>query len=197
MIIGLTGNIGCGKSVASKILAKLGACVVDADAVSKELTDESNPENFNLLAEIQSKLGTSDRVKLREKVFSDPAQKRQLEKILHPKIRAQVMKKISDAVKSGKKLVIYEAPLLIEAGIPKELNGILLITCDPAIQQRRILERDRSLTPELVGKIMNSQLSQNEKIKKSKWIIDNSFDLSKFESELTQWFNRIMIASSK
>ena len=107
------------------------------------------------------------------------------------------MKKISDAVKSGKKLVIYEAPLLIEAGIPKELNGILLITCDPAIQQRRILERDRSLTPELVGKIMNSQLSQNEKIKKSKWIIDNSFDLSKFESELTQWFNRIMIASSK
>ena len=193
MVIGLTGNIGCGKSSAAVILKKLGAHVIDADAISRSITDPSNSTNSALLSQIAKEIGTSERSKLREIVFHDEAKRKKLEKILHPIIRKMVLEEIKVQQSKNTKLIIYEAPLLIEAGIPKELEGILLITCDPKIQLERILKRDTHLTKELAAQIINSQLSQTEKSKHAKWIIDNSKNIDELEHSLTQWLRTLQL----
>lgn len=193
MVIGLTGNIGCGKSSVAKILIKLGAKVIDADAISKSITDPANPENKSVLFEIQNEFGTIDRTAIREVIFQNESKRKTLEKILHPIIRSKVFSEINNLKTQNIKLIVYEAPLLIEAGIPKELEGILLITCDPKIQLERVLKRDPHLNNEMATKIINSQLSQNEKKKHSKWIIDNSKNAIELEKNITQWFKTLQL----
>ncbi len=191
MIIGLTGNIGCGKSTAAKILTQLGAVVVDADQVSRELTDSSKPQNKPILDKIKNEFGTSDRTDLRNIVFNDEIKRKKLESILHPIIRTTILNQINEYKKQGKKLIIYEAPLLIEAGVPAEIEGVLLITCPEDIQMERILKRDSHLTKELALKVIRSQISQNDKVKVCKWVIENSKDEKHLKALLTHWFNTL------
>lgn len=193
MVIGLTGNIGCGKSSAAIILKKLGAHVIDADAISRSITDPSDSTNSALLSQIAKEMGTSERSKLREIVFNDELKRKKLEKILHPIIRKKVLEEVKIQQSNQSKLIVYEAPLLIEAGIPEELEGILLITCDPKIQLKRVLKRDPHLTKKLASQIINSQLSQSEKSKHAKWIIDNSKNLEELERSITQWFKTLQL----
>ena len=128
-IIGLTGGIGTGKSEAAKFLASLGAVHLDADAISHELTEPGGEALEPIRAEFGEGVfhedGTLDRQALAQITFSDPARKRALEAILHPRIQRDIMRGIDRAAEEGAKVVILDVPLLFETGMDALCDGDL------------------------------------------------------------------------
>lgn len=193
-VIGLTGNIACGKSTVAKMLFDLGLPVIDADNVAREVTE---PGSFVLqkLAEkfgnqILDSKGHLNRSVLRTTVFNDPEKKKKLEEILHPAIRKRTEELIEGCFLIGKTTVIYEAALLVETGKHKELDGLILVTCEPELQLQRLRARDRSITEDLAKKIISSQMPQGDKIIHATWIIENNGTKEELLTKVQNWFKK-------
>lgn len=184
MIVGLTGGIAAGKSTAAKILQELGAHVIDADRIARDLTEPGG----KALDSIQKRFGTSDRKKLREIVFKDPAARKDLEKILHPLIQEESRKKIS-AIQNQHGpgvLIIYEAALLVETGRHKEFDAVIVVEAPPETRIERIVSRDgldRSLAQQMIG----AQMSDEKRRSAATFVIENTGDMQELRSLLEQW----------
>ena len=141
--VGLTGGIGSGKSAASAVFAELGAGVIDTDLLSRELVEPGQPA----LAEIVAAFGTGvldsagwlDRRALGERIFGDPAARRRLEAILHPRIRTEMLAR---AESSPAPYVVCVIPLLIEAGQQALVDRVLVIDVPEHVQRTRVAARD-------------------------------------------------------
>jgi dephospho-CoA kinase len=187
-LIGLTGGIASGKSAVSAILRKLGAQVIDADTLAREVVAPYKPAWNEIVEtfgnEVLQPDKTLDRKKLRRIVFDDPEARKQLEAITHPKIRQLAQKKIQDCAAAGAPLVVYEAPLLFEANIHLWLRPVVLVACDMTTQKRRLRERDH-LTEAEVERHLGAQMSLEEKRKLADYVIDNTGSLSDLEDKVT------------
>jgi dephospho-CoA kinase len=145
--IGLTGPIGCGKSTVASWLSEMGANVIDADQVAREVTPPGSAE----LAAIGDAFGigilrgdgTLDRAALGRIVFTDPAALRRLEAIIHPAVRPRMLAAIEAAEASGAAGVVIEAIKLVEGGLAADCDEVWLVACDPDVQRDRLLARDR------------------------------------------------------
>ena len=178
LILGLTGNIGCGKSSLSKILMQNNIDVIDADIISRNIFEDK--ELLNLVFEnfgenIKNLDGSLNRKALGNIVFNDDQKLVILNGLTHPKIKEKILNKINEIRNIGKSLVVIDAALLIEGGYLDILDKLIVITCKESIQISRIQLRD-NLTKEQAISRMNSQMSQDEKIKYADYIIDNSSD---------------------
>ena len=178
LILGLTGNIGCGKSSLSKILMQNNIDVIDADIISRNIFEDK--ELLNLVFEnfgenIKNLDGSLNRKALGNIVFNDDQKLVILNGLTHPKIKEKILNKIDEIRNIGKSLVVIDAALLIEGGYLDILDKLIVITCKESIQISRIQLRD-NLTKEQAISRMNSQMSQDEKIKYADYIIDNSGD---------------------
>lgn len=178
LILGLTGNIGCGKSSLSKILMQNNIEVIDADIISRNIFEDK--ELLNLVFEnfgenIKNLDGSLNRKALGNIVFNDDQKLVILNGLTHPKIKEKILNKINEIRNIGKSLVVIDAALLIEGGYLDILDKLIVITCKESIQISRIQLRD-NLTKEQAISRMNSQMSQDEKIKYADYIIDNSGD---------------------
>lgn len=187
LILGLTGNIGCGKSSLSKILMQNNIDVIDADIISRNIFEDK--ELLNLVFEnfgenIKNLDGSLDRKSLGNIVFNDDQKLVLLNSLTHPKIKEKILNKINEIRNIGKSLVVIDAALLIEGGYLDILDKLIVITCKESIQISRIQLRD-NLTKEQAISRMNSQMSQDEKIKYADYIIDNSGDTNnlKYKAE--------------
>lgn len=146
--IGLTGPIGCGKSTVAGWLDELGARVIDADQVAREVT----PPGSETLAAVVAAFGPGvlrddgslDRAGLGRIVFADPAALRTLEAIIHPAVRPRILAAISDSERAGARAVVIEAIKLVEGGLAQLCDEVWLITCEPAEQRTRLIERART-----------------------------------------------------
>lgn len=174
MILGLTGGIASGKSTLSNIFRELGIKIVDADKIAKDIS-----EREDVLLEIKNifgngvfdKNGVLDRKKLKNKVFSDKSKLKKLNDIVHPKVWNE-FKKIKEKTAKND-IIIFDVPLLFESGMDKMCDKVLLIYINKELQIKRMLERD-GIDRELALKIINSQMSLEEKISKSHLKIENS-----------------------
>lgn len=143
--IGLTGPIGCGKSTVAHWLAELGAVVVDADVVAREVVEPGEPaleavfEAFG--AGVRTPDGMLDRAALGRIVFEDPAALARLEAIIHPAVRPRVLAAFSAAEAAGAVAVVVEAIKLVEGGLAAICDEVWLVACDPATQRSRLAER--------------------------------------------------------
>src|SRR6266550_8029348 len=142
-VIGLTGGIGSGKSAAAEEFARLGASVVDTDAIARELTGRGGaalPKLERLFgAEFIAASGAMDRKKMRERVFSDPAAKRALEALLHPLIREESQRRIAAA---GGPYVVHVVPLLVESpDYRQRVDRVLVVDAPEEVQVARVLGR--------------------------------------------------------
>ena len=178
LILGLTGNIGCGKSSLSKILIQNNIDVIDADIISRNIFEDK--ELLNLVFEnfgenIKNLDGSLNRKALGNIVFNDDQKLVILNGLTHPKIKEKILNKINEIRNIGKSLVVIDAALLIEGGYLDILDKLIVITCKESIQISRVQLRD-NLTKEQAISRMNSQMSQDEKIKYADYIIDNSGD---------------------
>jgi dephospho-CoA kinase len=194
-LIGLTGGIASGKSAVSAILRNLGAQVIDADTLAREVVAPYQPA-WNEIVEIFGNEvlqpdKTLDRKKLRRIVFDDPEARKQLEAITHPKIRQLAQEKIQDCAATGAPLVVYEAPLLFEANIHLWLRPVVLVACDMTTQKRRLRERDH-LTEAEVEQHLGAQMSLEEKRRLADYVIDNNGSVSDLEDKVTALVQTIL-----
>lgn len=134
--IGLTGPIGCGKSTVAGWLAERGAAVVDADEVARQVRRDPDVEG-----QIVLRFGTADPAALAQIVFAEDAAMRDLEAIVHPAVRPRILAAIEAAHRHAAPAVVVEAIKLVEGGLAELCDEVWLVTCDPAVQRDRLLER--------------------------------------------------------
>jgi dephospho-CoA kinase len=143
--IGLTGPIGCGKSTVAGWLRDLGAEVIDADDVAREVVEPGEAALDIVLAEfgdaVRTADGRLDRVALGRIVFADPAALLRLEAIVHPAVRPRILAAIAAAEERGAPAVVVEAIKLVEGGLAALCHEVWLITCDENVQIDRLVGR--------------------------------------------------------
>ena len=175
--LGLTGGIGSGKSTVAEVLTRLGAFVIDADALSRATTAIGGAALPAIAATFGEDMITSqgalNRDRMRERIFSDPAAKQQLEAIIHPLVGHQIQQAALNAEQSGAICIVYDIPLLVESGHWRsKLDKILVVDCSKATQKSRVVLRS-GLTLEQIEKIMASQASRTERLQAADYVIYN------------------------
>jgi dephospho-CoA kinase len=176
-VIGLTGGIATGKSSIARFFQDRGAVVIDADQLSREAVE---PDSRGL-AEVVAAFGKGvlapdgrlDRKRLGTLVFSDSHKRSQLEGILHPEIKRLAEERIACAAETGHKVVLYMAPLLIEAGATDRVDEVWVVTVRPEVQLERLVLRD-GISRDEAQRIIDSQMPLAEKEKFARLVIDNS-----------------------
>lgn len=175
--LGLTGGIASGKSAVASILRELGFPVLDADSLSHQLMEPGQPAHDEIIREFGADFaegsGRIDRAKLAAVVFADPAKLARLNAILHPRVERAMLVQFDAWQRSGfRDAAFVEAALLVEAGLTKYLDGLVVVFCAPEQQLQRLLARDMS-EPEARGRIA-AQLPLEEKLRHATYTIDCS-----------------------
>ena len=177
MILGLTGSIASGKSTVADSLVECGAILVSADLLAREVVNPGSPTLAKLVdafgMEILTAGGHLDREVMAQTVFSDPIARRLLESITHPAIAYLAECRLAELSRSPHDLIIYEAPLLFEAGGEGRVEQVLVVVVDPDVQLARLLKRDNLNEAEARQRI-SAQWPQADKVQKSDYVIDNS-----------------------
>ena len=192
-VIGLTGGIGSGKSTVSKFLAELGAIIIDADSVGHEAfepdTDAYREVAETFGREILTPAGEIDRHKLGRIVFADAKARDKLNRIMHPRIHSIVRDLIEDYRRRGVKVVIIEAPLLIEAGWSNLADEIWITAAPRHTVMERLTRRSGLTRTESLARI-HSQLKHDERIKHADVIIDTDCTLDELQTRVQElWQN--------
>jgi len=193
-LIGLTGGIASGKSTVATILKQLGAAVINADELSREVV-QPGKEAWKEIVEtfgpdvLQSDK-TLDRKKLRTMVFDSPEARKQLEAIIHPKVRALAEERIQELAAAGKSFIVYEVPLLFEGKIHHWLRPVILVACDLATQKKRIQERDQ-ITAAEAQRHIDAQMSLEEKRQLADYVIENNGSLEDLRRQVQSVFETI------
>ncbi len=172
-VVGLTGGIGSGKSAAADEFEKLGATVVDTDAIAHELTGKGGaavPQVERVFGKDFIAAGAMDRKRMRDHVFADPAAKRSLEALLHPMIREESARRIAAATGP---YVVHVVPLLIESpDYRKRVDRVLVVDCPEETQVERVRARS-GLSEGEARAIMRGQISRAERLAAAHDVIDN------------------------
>jgi len=175
-VIGLTGNIACGKSAVAAELGRLGAEVIDADQVAHEVMSPHTPAWEKIVAvfgkEILKPDGSIDRRRLGEIVFADPKKLERLEALVHPATLAEVKRRVEASTSS---VVVVEAIKLIERGMHRDCNSVWVVTCRPEQQLERLMERS-GFSEEEARRRIKAQRPADEKLRHADVVIDNSGD---------------------
>ena len=196
-VIGITGNIGSGKSAVCQILANLGTVIIDAD----ELAHEAYQPHSQIWQEIVTAFGKDivkssneiDHQKLAQIVFSDPASLARLNQIVHPEAYRLVRQKIDSYRRQGAKTIALEAALLIEAGWMNLVDKLWLVKTPDDVVIQRLIQHKGSDRTEISARL-KSQTPPEEKIKYVDEIIYNDSDLNQLETKVTELWHKLHIS---
>jgi dephospho-CoA kinase len=187
LVVGLTGGIGSGKSAAAEEFGRLGATVVDTDAIAHELTQAGGAAIPQVRATFGDGYvdarGAMDRAKMRALAFQDPAARKRLEQLLHPMIRAESERRVAAASGSYAILVV---PLLVESGNYRQrVARVVVVDCPEEVQIARVRQRSR-LTDEEIRRIIRSQASREDRLAAADDVIDNSASLDALHKQVRE-----------
>lgn len=177
--IGITGTIGSGKSTVSSFLKENGFDVVDADIISREISDKYKEVNEKIkytFGEDCFENEKLNRKRLGAIVFNDDKKRKQLEEITIPYIIKEIEMKIEILRSAGKKIVFIDAPTLIEHGLHKSMDYNILITLDEEIRISRVMKRDKISRGEVLKRI-KAQMSEEEKAKHVDFVVENDGEI--------------------
>ena len=192
-VVGLTGGIGSGKSAAADEFAKLGAAVVDTDAIARELTRAGGAAIGGVRRvlgdEFIDAAGAMDRAKVRARVFSDSAARARLEDLLHPMIRAESARRIAAATAP---YVVHVVPLLVESpDYRQRVQRVLVVDCPPAVQKARVSQRS-GLAADEIDRIIAAQLPRATRLAAADDVIDNSGSLDALHKQVRTLHQRYL-----
>lgn len=192
-IIGLTGGIASGKSTVSRILQSMGAVAIDADAIAHELAEPGAPLYEAYIthwgAGILTPEGTLDRRKIGDIVFADEDERRWLDDVSHPLLYREVQRRLVALRTSDVQTVVLDAPLLFEAGWERLADETWVVVLPRDIQIRRLMARNHYTEEEALSR-MESQLSQEEKMRRADVVIDNRGSEAQLEKKVQEAFRR-------
>lgn len=192
LVIGLTGGIGSGKSQASEIFDQLGADIIDADIIAREVVEPPN-ESLDAIAahfgeDILLADGHLDRKKLRSIVFNDDTERVWLEALLHPLIRDSIIARINNSTKPYCLLV---SPLLLETNQHALCDRVIVIDATEQHQIQRAMSRDSS-SEEQIKAIISTQLPASDRIAKADDIIDNNSTMEHLKTQVEALHNNYL-----
>ena len=186
-VIGLTGGIGSGKSTVSQYLAELGAVIIDADKVGHEAFKPGSEAWKRVVNEFGKSIVTAsndiDRAKLGKLVFGNPEARARLNRIMHPIIYNMVNARLEEYRRKGVKVVVLEAPLLVEAGWTSLVNEVWVTVASEATVLRRLRERTGLSEQEAKARIQ-TQLPNKERIKHTDIVIDTDCSFDELETKV-------------
>lgn len=166
--VGLTGGIGSGKSTVARTLANCGAAVIDADAISRQLTAPGGLATPAIASEFGVRFvtaeGAMNREMMRQLAFDDPLSRHRLESIIHPLVRDEVIEQTGRAIAAGRTCLVFDIPLLVESGRwRQQVDRVLVIDCSEATQVDRVTTRN-GFSREAVQKIIDSQATRVQRL---------------------------------
>mgnify|MGYP002654316091 CR=1 FL=1 len=192
-LVGLTGGIASGKSTISAMFGKLGADVIDADLVAREVVEPGTPGLRAVIAEFGQGIiqpdGSLSRPALAEQVFADEAKRTKLEAILHPLIKHRTMQHISESKKS---IVVYVVPLLVEAKVDYPFDFVVTVESGVEKQIQR-LKDNRGLSEDEARSRIQAQATEDERVARSDVRLDGSVSLSKLEAEVSKLWDLLVL----
>jgi len=187
ILAGLTGGIGSGKSTVSALFAELGARVIDADAITREVQEPGQPvldamvDRFG--PEILRPDGTLDRQQVADLVFSDPASLADLNAIVHPAVGAEIARRLEE-VQGTDDVVLLDVPLLVESG-RDDLAALIVVDLDPEVAVERLV-RYRGFTEADARARMARQAARSERLEKADRVIHNDGSVDDLRGQVSE-----------
>jgi len=200
IVIGLTGGIASGKSTVSAILRELGAPVVDADQIVRQLQAPGTPVLAAIAREFGPEVirpdGSLDRAALGRVVFADPARRRALEASVRPAVRQEMWKQVAECRARGARAVVLDVPLLLEGGLDRQVDQVWVVWVDRETQLARLMARD-GLDRTQAEQRINAQMSLDEKRQRADVVIDNCGTVEATRSQVLAAWRRVTDGASK
>jgi dephospho-CoA kinase len=180
LVVGLTGNIGSGKSAVAQLLGARGIPVIDADVLAREVTAPGSPGLDAIVARwgpsVRTRDGSLNRAALRHIVFASGAERAALDAIVHPAVEARRDALLAEARARGDRVQVCEIPLLFEAGLTRRVDVIVFVDAPREVRLERLV-RDRGLSREEALAMIGAQLPSEEKRARSDYVVDNDSTL--------------------
>jgi dephospho-CoA kinase len=194
--VGLTGGIASGKSTVARIFLELGAHVLDADRIAREVVPPGSQALSRIARAFGREMirpdGTLDRAALGTLVFADAGKRRVLEGILHPLILEEIDRRIDELERSDPGgLVIVEAALILELGREAEFDTLVVVWADEEQQRRRMIQRDK-LSVEEAKRRLDAQMPLSEKRGRAQFVVDNSGDQAACRADAERVYGKLL-----
>ena len=187
--VGLTGGIATGKSTVAKMFAELGIPVIDADQLAREVVSPGSPGLEEIAREFGADVltadGALDRKAMGAIVFGDPAKRKILESITHPRIARLTAERIMALAKHPAPFALYEAALIVENGAYRNFAGLIVVTTSPAVQLERVMARDDLSEADAQARI-DAQMPMDEKASHADWVIHNDAGLAELDARVRE-----------
>lgn len=191
-VVALTGGIGSGKSTVAESFARHGVCIVDADVIARQCVEPGQPALHALAVRFGKKIilsdGTLNRAVLREYIFNDPSVKQWVDQLLHPLIHAKTRQLISIATTP---YVLWVVPLLVENGLQKQADRVLVVDVDEQTQLARTMQRD-GVSRQQAERILRAQVSRQQRLACADDIIDNNAGAEAIEPRVASLHSRYL-----
>jgi dephospho-CoA kinase len=195
LLVGLTGGIATGKSTVAETLRALGAEVIDADQLARDVVapgESALAEIVREFGDVRNADGTLDRKKLGAIVFNDAARRKQLEAITHPAIRERFLARLAALEARGYDgLVFFDAPVMIESGNYRNMDRLVVVFTDERTQRRRLMARDGMAATEASAR-MGTQMPVIDKAKVADYVIDNTGDRATTAARTREVFEALL-----
>ena len=190
MLVGLTGGVATGKTTVAKMFGRCGAVVIDADQLAREVVQPGKPAWRDIVStfgkDILNADRTIDRHALGAIVFHDKKKRRRLEQIIHPRVaREQARLTKQAAKKDPHAVVLYDVPLLFEAGIDKRVDTTIVVTADRETQIARLKNRNGLTRAEAIRRICN-QMPLGKKHRLADYILDGTKNLNQLAKDVSK-----------
>lgn len=195
LVIGITGGMGAGKTAVAQLISEKGYAVFSADQIAAQLTATGEP----LLRKISAQFGPSaltsdgtlDRSWLRSLISNDPSARIELDRIMHPAIQERSKTLFEEAFLANAPVVFYEAPLLFEAKSDRAMDKVICVWADDELRAKRVQVRDGRPLEEIL-KLLQGQMPQEEKKKRSHFLIENNGDQESLKKQVENTLKLLM-----
>ena len=195
LLVGLTGGIATGKSTVAETLRSLGAEVIDADQLARDVVapgESALAEIVREVGDVRNADGSLDRKKLGAIVFNDTARRKQLEAITHPAIRERFLARLAALEARGYEgLVFFDAPVMIESGNYRHMDRLVVVFTDESTQRGRLMARDGMAATEASAR-MGTQMPVIDKAKLADYVIDNTGDRATTAARTREVFEALL-----
>jgi dephospho-CoA kinase len=195
--VGLTGGIASGKSIVAAELAARGAIIIDADVLAREVVEPGTPALAAIIDRFGVQIlkdGQLDRARLAEIVFADPIARRDLERIVHPAVRARAAE--LERAAGGAAVVVRVIPLLVETGQHEDFDLVVTVDADFETQIKRLMARNRLSRAEAESRIA-AQASREDRTRAADVVVDNTGNMTQLTEQIDALWTELSSAVTR
>jgi dephospho-CoA kinase len=198
--VAVTGGAGSGKSSVCNRLKELGITIISSDALAREAVAPGSTAHKKILNYFGEKVVLSDgklnRQMLRRIIVNDGAARRSLERFIHPEITKLMQRKMAQAEQNGDRVVAVEIPLLFELGMEKQFDIVVVVSADPKVRVKRLMDRD-NVFREDAEELLNVQMPDQEKVKRGGFILSNNGSAKQLISSVDRFYEKYLKNTEK